>query len=72
MDVEFIIAFKEVLREQFVNKNSVLIDGLGRFDVKHIEQHQKKFENGKVVMMPPEDILEFNSNIRISHENRQG
>lgn len=71
MNIEFIVAFKEVLREQFVNKNSVEIDGLGQFDVKHINQHQKTYDNGKVVMVPPADVLEFKSNIRISDENRQ-
>jgi nucleoid DNA-binding protein len=69
MDTEFIHAFKEVLREQFVNKNSVEIEGLGTFEVKHYEQHQKSFDNGKVVMMPPADVVEFKSNIKISHEN---
>jgi nucleoid DNA-binding protein len=72
MDIKFIIAFKEVLREQFVNKNSVEIDGLGQFKVIHLGQHQKKYDNGMVVMIPPADVLEFKSNIRISDENRSG
>lgn len=69
MESEFIIAFKEVLREQFVKKNSIEIDGLGRFMVVHREQHQKRYDNGKVVMMPPADVLEFKSNIKNSYEN---
>ncbi len=72
MEIEFIIAFKEILREQFVNKNNVEIDGLGKFEVTHLGQHQKKYDNGKVVMMPPADVLKFKSNIRISDENRPG
>lgn len=57
------------MREQFINKNRVEIDGLGRFEVVHHEQHQEKFDNGKIVMMPPKDVLEFKSNIKISNEN---
>lgn len=63
MDAIFVIAFKEVLREQFVKKNDVDIEGLGLFSVKHHKQYQKKFENGKVVLMPPRNVLEFKSNI---------
>lgn len=69
MNREFLIAFKDVMREQFVNKNRVELEGLGQFEVVHIEQHQETFDNGKVVMMPPEDVLEFKSNIRISYDN---
>lgn len=63
------MAFKAVMREQFINKNRVEIEGLGQFEVIHLEQYQEKYDNGKVVMMPPEDVLEFKSNIRISYEN---
>jgi nucleoid DNA-binding protein len=69
MNREFIIAFKDVMREQFVNQNRVELEGLGQFEVVHKEQYQKTFDNGKVVMMPPEDVLEFKSNIRISYDN---
>ncbi|MEX0944600.1 MAG: HU family DNA-binding protein [Balneolaceae bacterium] len=69
MDTKFVKALKEVLREQLVEKNSVDIDGLGIFEVKHYEQHQKRYSNGKVVMMPPADVLEFKSNIKESDEN---
>ena len=69
MDTVFIKAFKEILREQLVEKNSVEIDGLGSFEVIHYEQHQKRYSNGKVVMMPPKDILEFKSNIKVSNDD---
>ncbi len=69
MESKFIMAFKEVLREQFIEHNTVEIDGLGQFEVKHREQYQKKFENGKVVLMPPADVVEFKSNIKNSHED---
>ncbi len=68
MESEFIIAFKEILREQLVDKHKVDIEGLGTFEVKHREQHQKKYDNGKIVMIPPADVLEFESNIRISDD----
>lgn len=57
------------MREQFINKNRVEIEGLGHFEVVHREQYQKQFDNGRVLMMPPEDVLEFKSNIRISYED---
>ena len=69
MESKFIIGFKEVLREQFVDKQKVDIEGLGTFEVKHREQHQKKYDDGKIVMIPPADVLEFKSNIRISNEH---
>lgn len=69
MNREFLLAFKNVMREQFIRKNRVEIEGLGQFEVIHQEQYEKKFDNGKVVMMPPADVLEFKSNIRISYDN---
>lgn len=69
METEFIKAFKDLLREQFIEKNSVDIEGLGVFEVKHYPQHQKRFSNGRVVMMPPSDVLEFNSTVRVGDEN---
>lgn len=66
MKSTFIKAFKEVLREQILNKNKVEMDGFGQFEVVHREQHQKKYEDGRVVMMPPEDVVEFKSEIRSS------
>lgn len=69
METKFIIAFKEVLREQFLEKKIVEIDGFGEFKVKHHEQYQKRFDSGKVVLMPPVEVLEFKSNIKPSNEN---
>ncbi|TVQ66214.1 MAG: hypothetical protein EA360_06185 [Balneolaceae bacterium] len=69
METEFIKAFKDVLREQLIAKNSVELEGLGTFEVKHYQQHQKRYSNGKVVMMPPADVLEFNSTVQVSDEN---
>lgn len=64
MDSEFIIAFKEVLREELIKKNSVDIDGLGHFEVMHREQYHKRYDTGKVVLMPPADLLQFKSNTK--------
>jgi nucleoid DNA-binding protein len=69
MKSTFIKAFKEVLREQILDKNIVEVDGLGKFEVVHRKQHQKKYENGRVVMIPPADVVEFQSKVRSSNEN---
>jgi nucleoid DNA-binding protein len=69
MKSTFIKAFKEVLREQILNKNRVEIQDLGIFEVVHRKQHQKKYENGRVVMIPPADVVEFQSKVRSSNEN---
>lgn len=59
MDQEFIQAFVEVVREQMTRRNSVQIEGVGSFRVEHQKQFQKQYENGRVVMMPPEDTISF-------------
>jgi nucleoid DNA-binding protein len=64
MDSEFIIAFKEVLREELTKKNSVYIEGLGHFEVIHREQYHKRYDTGKVLLMPPTDLLQFKANIK--------
>ncbi len=70
MNKEFIYAFKEVVREQLVNKNKIDLDGFGVFEVEHREQHQKKYDNGRVVLMPPADVIVFkpNNNTRDEHQ----
>jgi nucleoid DNA-binding protein len=69
MNRSFIIALREVIRDQLIRKNVVHIEGLGQFEVVHKQQHQKTFDSGRVVMMPPSDVLEFKSNIRLPHED---
>ncbi len=59
MDKNFIKAFREVVREEIVKKNTVEIEGLGRFEIVHNKQHQKKMDDGQVLMMPPQDVVEF-------------
>jgi nucleoid DNA-binding protein len=69
MDNTFIKAFREVIREEVVKKNTVEIEGLGRFEIQHNKQHQKKMENGQVLMMPPEDIVIFTPEKQDTHED---
>lgn len=70
MNKEFIYAFKEVVREQLVNKNKIDLDGFGVFEVEHREQHQKKYDNGRVVLMPPADVIVFKPNNNTRDENQ--
>lgn len=59
MEDRFIDAFAETIREQIVKKNQIAIKGLGSFYFKHRNQHQKQFDDGRVVMMPPKDQIKF-------------
>lgn len=66
----FLKALKDVLREQILGKNKVELDGLGNFQVVHKKQHQKKYDDGRIVMIPPADVVEFKSDLRSSHEDQ--
>lgn len=59
MNKAFLQAFREVVREQVLQKNEVRLDGLGRFRFEHRNQFQKQYEDGRVVMMPPRDTITF-------------
>lgn len=59
MKKEFLEAFSIVVRDQIIMKNSVEISGLGTFKAVHHSQHQEKRVDGKTVMMPPRDTIEF-------------
>jgi len=63
MEKIFIKAFKETIREEIINNNTVQIDGFGRFEKKHQNHRQKKFENGRIVLLPPRDKINFSSEI---------
>ena len=52
-------AFTEVVREQVSRKNKVQIEGIGSFKLEHKKQFQKQYDNGRVVMMPPKDLIRF-------------
>jgi len=59
MDKEFKQAVADVIRDQIVKKNDIKIPGLGSFRCNHVKQHQKQYENGRVVMVPPRDEIIF-------------
>lgn len=59
MNQEFLSAFTDIIRDQLVRKNSITIKGLGTFKKEHIQQFQQQHTNGRVVMMPPKDIVKF-------------
>lgn len=59
MTKDFLKAFGIVLRDQIIMKNSVDISGLGTFKAAHHSQTQEKRADGKIVMMPPRDVIEF-------------
>lgn len=59
MDKEFIQAFLEVIREQIDQKHNINVEGLGVFKSSHQKQFQQRFDDGRVVMMPPKDHITF-------------
>ncbi len=67
MDQIFLQAFSEVIREQVSKKNKIDVKGLGVFGYQHRKQYQKQYDDGRVVMMPPRDVITF-----IPEENRYG
>lgn len=52
-------AFKSVIRDQLIQQNKVYIEGLGEFRPEHLSQRKWEYKNGKVVLLPPRDYLEF-------------
>ncbi len=52
-------AFKSVIRDQLIQKNKVYIEGLGEFRPEHLSQRKWEYKDGKVVLLPPQDYLEF-------------
>lgn len=59
MDSSFLEAFRTVMRKQLIKKNVIHIEGVGQFKGEHQKQHQKQFDNGRVVLMPPRDTVRF-------------
>lgn len=59
MDQTFLNAFSEIVREQISHKNEIEVEGLGAFCYRHRKQYQKQYDDGRVVMMPPEDVITF-------------
>lgn len=59
MDQQILGALTEIIREEITKKNEVVLEGLGVFKPSHKKQHQKQFDDGRVVMMPPKDEITF-------------
>lgn len=59
MDESFIKAFSEVVREQISQKSEVKLKGVGVFKPDHQKQYQQQFNDGRVVMVPPKDLIKF-------------
>ena len=64
MEKIFLNALKETIREELISNNTVRIDGFGRFEKVHQNQRQKKYENGRIVLLPPRDNVTFRSEIK--------
>jgi len=59
MDEDFAQAFAAVVREEVTQNGSLKVDGIGTFKRHHETQYQQKYKDGRVVMMPPKDTIEF-------------
>lgn len=70
MDPNFIINFKEVVREQVAENNLVQLDGVGEFRKVHQKQREEKYDDGRVVLMPPKDVIEFKPDINQQNDDQ--
>lgn len=70
MEPNFIIKFKEVIREQVAENNLVQLDGVGEFRKVHQKQQEKKYEDGRVVLLPPKDTIEFKPDINQQNDGQ--
>tara|TARA_R110002124_G_scaffold221839_1_gene387301 strand:+ start:22777 stop:22974 length:198 start_codon:yes stop_codon:yes gene_type:complete len=59
MTKNFLKVFGLTIRDQIIMKNSVEVKGLGTFKAAHTSQQQEKKPDGKLVMQPPKDSIEF-------------
>lgn len=63
MTKDFLKVFGLTIRDQVIMKNSVEIKGLGTFKAEHTSQQQERNSNGKLVMQPPKDSIEFKADL---------
>lgn len=70
MEPRFIKNFVQVVKEQIAKDNHVRIDGLGQFLKVHQTQTQKKLDNGRIVLMPPKDKIEFKPEISQTNDDQ--
>lgn len=59
LNKDFLKSLKSVIRDQLINKNTIKITGVGTFKLRHRAQYQQQREDGRVVMQPPKDYIEF-------------
>lgn len=59
MDDNFLQAFSNVIREQISNRHPVRFEDIGVFKAEHESQHQQKYKDGRVTLMPPNDTIVF-------------
>lgn len=59
MDKKFTKTLKKILRNQLIKKNKIKIEGVGSWQLKHQTQYQEKRKDGRVIMHPPRDIIDF-------------
>lgn len=67
MNREFVKAFTEVVRGQLAQKKEVRLNGAGTLRVEHHKQFQRRHDDGRVVMVPPEDVVTFTPETEIIH-----
>lgn len=70
MEPQFIKNFIQVVKEQISMDNRVHIDGLGQFLKVHQTQTQKKLDDGRIVLMPPKDIIEFKPELSQTNDDQ--
>jgi nucleoid DNA-binding protein len=59
--IAFLRAFKETFREELMMDNVIHFNGIGKFTLNHVPQHQEKKSDGQVIMVPPENRINFES-----------
>lgn len=55
LEEDIVAVITENLRKHY----SVQVDGLGSFSVKHRAQVQKQEKDGRIVLMPPANVVVF-------------
>jgi len=70
MEPNFILKFQEVIREQMAENNIVRLDGIGEFRKVHQKQREKKYDDGRIVLLPPKDIIEFKPDINQQNDGQ--
>lgn len=71
MSTEITGALAEIFREEISKKNKIKIEGLGTFRHEHNKQHQQQYKDGKVVMVPPKDVIKFIPEKRLAGNDDQ-